>query len=141
MPAVIADSGFLVALGIRRDPRHAAATAFLKTWNGEIIVPSPVVVETCFFFSTAAKITLLDWLKIRVKVAEVPPGAYAEIGSILTRYASLDPDFTDAAIVWLADEIGCRGILTVDKRDFGVYRLKGGKRFEIVRWSGQPESR
>lgn len=43
-------------------------------------------------------------------------------------------DFTDGAIVWLAGELGSRGLLTVDMRDFGVYRLKGGKRFEIVRW-------
>lgn len=137
MPAVIADSGFLVALGIRRDPRHAAAKAFLMGYVGEIIVPSPVVVESCFFFSTAAKISLLDWLgKPPARVAELPLQAYSEVGSILARYAALEPDFTDAAIVWLADKIGCRGILTVDTRDFGVYRLKGGKRFEIVRWFG-----
>ena len=137
MPAVIADSGFLVALGVRRDPRHAAAKAFLAGYKGEIIVPSPVVVESCFFFSTAAKISLLDWLeKGPARVAELPSKAYAEIGPIMARYAALDPDFTDASIVWLADKLGCRGILTVDTRDFGVYRLKGGKRFEIVRWFG-----
>ena len=137
MPAVIADSGFLVALGIRSDPRHAAAREFLQGYAGEIIVPSPVVVESCFFFSAAAKVSLIDWLgKGPVRVEELPQQAYAEIGPIIARYASLDPDFADASIVWLADKIGCRGILTVDTRDFGVYRLKGGKRFELVRWFG-----
>lgn len=135
MRAVLADSGFLVALGIRRDPRHEAAKRFLASFKGELIVPAPVVVESCYFFSTAAKIKLLDWLvKGPAKVADVPADAYAEIGTILARYAKLDPDFTDAAIVWLADKIGCRSILTIDTRDFGVYRLKGGKRFELVRW-------
>ena len=135
MRAVLADSGFLVALGIRRDPRHAAAKAFLAGYNGEIIVPAPVVVESCYFLSTTAKVSLLDWLgKGPAKVAELPAQAYAEIGPILARYAALDPDFTDAALVWLADRIKCRGILTVDTRDFGVYRLGGGKRFEIVKW-------
>jgi predicted nucleic acid-binding protein len=135
MRAVLADSGFLVALGIRRDPRHSAAKAFLAGYGGEIIVPAPVVVESSYFLSTVAKASLLDWLgKGTVKVAELPSQAYAEIGPILARYAALEPDFTDAAIVWLADKVGCRGILTVDTRDFGVYRLKGGKRFEIVKW-------
>lgn len=135
MPAVIADSGFLVALGIRRDPRHAAAKAFLAGYKGEIIVPAPVVVESCFFFSTAAKVSLLDWLGSGpARIVELPALAYAEIGAILARYADLDPDFTDGAIVWLADKLGCRGVLTVDTRDFGVYRLKGGTRFEVVRW-------
>lgn len=135
MPGVIADSGFLVALGIRRDPRHAAAKSFLAGYKGEIVVPTPVVVESCLLFSTAAKISLLDWLeKGPAKIVELPLQAYAEVGLILTRYASLDPDFTDAAILWMADKLGCVRILTVDTRDFGMYRLKGGKRFEIVRW-------
>lgn len=137
MPSVIADSGFLVALGIRRDPRHRAAKTFLSGYKGEIIVPAPVVVETCFFLSTVAKVSMLDWLGSGpLRIAELPALAHAEIGAILTRYADLDPDFTDGAIVWLADKHGCRGILTVDTRDFGVYRLKGGKRFEIVKWFG-----
>ena len=137
MPSVLADSGFLVALGIQRDPRHKAAKAYLGRFKGQLIVPSPVVVETCYFLSTMAKVRMLDWFRSGpVKVAEVPPAAYPEIAAILARYAKLDPDFTDAAIVWLAGEIGCRGILTVDMRDFGVYRSKGGKRFEMVRWFG-----
>ncbi len=135
MRSVLADSGFLVALGIRRDPRHAAAKAFLAGYKGRIIVPGPVVVESSYFLSTAGKIRLLDWLlKGPHKIVELPAGAYAEIGAILGRYAQLDPDFTDAALVWLADHVGCRSILTVDMRDFGVYRMKNGKRFEVVNW-------
>ena len=137
MQSVIVDSGFLVALGIERDPRHAAAKAYLSRFQSRLVVPAPVVVETCFFLSTAIKASMLDWLaKDPVQVAEVPVQAYAEIGVTLKRYAKLDPDFTDAAIVWLADKTSCRSILTVDTRDFGVYRLKGGKRFELVRWFG-----
>ena len=137
MQPVIADSGFLVALGIQRDPRHEAAKTYLGRLKGQLVVPAPVVVESCYFLSTAAKARMLDWLgSSRVEVAEVPSQAYAEIGTIVARYSKLDPDFTDAAIVWLADKIGCRGILTVDTRDFGVYRLKGGKKFEMVKWFG-----
>lgn len=137
MQRVLADSGFLVALGIRRDPRHAAAKSFLAAYKGEIIVPAPVVVESSYFLSTSAKVALLDWLgNAPAKVTELPAHAYAEIGAILARYAALQPDFTDAAIVWLADKTACRAILTVDTRDFEVYRLKGGKRFEIVSWFG-----
>ena len=135
MRKVLADSGYLVALGIQRDPRHQAAKAFLAAYKGEIIVPSPVVVESCYFLSTAAKIRLLDWLaRGGGKVVELPSDAYAGIGAIIARYAGLEPDFVDGAIVWLADQIDCRAILTVDIRDFGIYRLKGAKRFSVVRW-------
>jgi len=135
MRAVLADSGFLVALGIRRDPRHQAAKRFLAGYKGEIIVPGPVVVESCYFLSIAGKIRLLDWIaKGGAKLADLPAPAYADIGAIIARYADLEPDFTDAAIVWLADKTACRAILTVDTRDFSIYRLKSGKRFEVVKW-------
>ena len=135
MRSVLADSGFIVALGIRRDPRHDAAKAFVAGYKGQIVVPGPVVVESSYFLSTAGKIRLLDWLaKGRNKVVELPAGAYTGIGTILGRYAQLDPDFTDAAIVWLAEHISCRAILTVDTRDFGIYRMKSGKRIEVVKW-------
>lgn len=135
MRAVLADSGFIVALGIRRDPRHQAAKTFLASYKGEIIVPGPVVVESCYFLSIAGKIRLLDWIaKGPARLADLPSLAYADIGAIIARYADLEPDFTDAAIVWLADKTACRAILTVDTRDFSIYRLKGGKRFEVVKW-------
>ncbi len=135
MRTVLADSGFLVALGIQRDPRHQAAKTFLEGYKGEIIVPGPVVVESSYFLSVPGKIRLLDWIaKGGARLADLPATASAEIGAIIARYADLEPDFTDAAIVWLADMTACRAILTVDTRDFGIYRLKNGKRFEVVKW-------
>ena len=135
MKRVLVDSGFLVALGIERDPRHRAALGFLEGYVGELLVPAPVVIESCYFLSTAGKVRLLDWLrKLPPKVLDLPVRAYPEVGEILARYADLDPDFTDAAIVWLANHVGCSAILTVDDRDFSTFRLKKGKRFELVKW-------
>jgi predicted nucleic acid-binding protein len=132
---VLADSGFLVALGIERDPRHRAARVFLDNYTGELLVPAPVVSESCYFLSTAGKVRLLDWLrKPPCKVLDLPVSAYPAVGEILARYADLDPDFTDAAIVWLAEKSGHRAILTVDVRDFSVFRPGKGKRFELVKW-------
>ena len=135
MKQVLVDTGFLVALGIARDSRHHAARNFLARFTGEMLVPAPVVTETCYFLSTAGKVRLLDWLsQPRHKVLDLPEAAYVDVSQILTRYAALDPDFTDAAIVWLAQESGCRAILTVDVRDFSTYRMSRGRRFELVKW-------
>ena len=135
MKRVLVDSGFLVALGIESDPRHRAALDFLNSYVGEMLVPAPVVTETCYFLSTAGKVRLLNWLrKLPRKVLDLPVFAYPEVGEILARYADLDPDFTDAAIVWLAEKTGCRAILTVDIRDFSTFRLAKDKRFELVKW-------
>ena len=135
MKSVLVDSGFLVALAIARDPRHQPARAFLSGYRGDLLIPAPVVAETCYFLSTAGKVRMLDWLSApRRSVLDLPAAAYPGVGAMLARYAALDPDFTDAAIVWLARETGCSAILTVDLRDFGVYRIKGNKRFEVVKW-------
>ena len=135
MKTVLVDSGFLVALGIARDPRHQSAKTFLSGYGGTLLVPAPVITESCFFLSTGNKVRMLDWLTApKRKVLDLPVAAYPEVGVILARYAGLDPDFTDAAIVWLAKEAGCSAILTVDMRDFGIYRLKRNKRFELVKW-------
>ncbi len=135
MKQVLVDTGFLVALGIARDPRHRAARDFLARYTGEMLVPAPVVTETCYFLSTAGKVRLLDWLsQPRHKVLQLPEVAYTDVSQILARYAALGPDFTDAAIVWLAQETGCRALLTVDVRDFSTYRISRGRRFELVKW-------
>ena len=135
MKSVWVDSGFLVALGIESDPRHAAARTFLHGFTGRMLVPEPVVVETCCFLSAAGKVRLLDWVrKLPRAVHAVPPQAYPELSAILTRYAGLDLDFADAALVWLADKTGCRSILTVDVRDFSAIRLAKGRRFELEKW-------
>ena len=132
---LLVDTGFLVALGRRADPLHNAASVFFRRHGGPLLTVSPVVVETSFFLAARAKINLLDLVQSgRLKTLELPAGAYGDIAAIIGKYADRDIDFADAALVWLAERSGCRAILTVDLRDFGVYRLKGGKRFEVVKW-------
>ena len=134
MKSAIVDSGFLVALGIASDPRHCSAKAFVARYRGTLLVPAPVIVESSYFLSTAGKVSLLDWLAVRCKILDVPVGAYPEIGAILAKYSTLDPDFTDAAIVWLATEHDCSAVLTADDRDFETFRIRANKRFVLVDW-------
>ena len=135
MTRLLVDTGFLVALGRRADPLHDAASGFFRSHAGPLLTVSPVVVETSFFFDASAKIKLLDLVQSgRLSALELPIAAYCDVAAIVNKYADRDIDFVDAALVWLAERSGCRAVLTVDLRDFGVYRLKGGKRFDVVKW-------
>ena len=135
MTRLLVDTGFLVALGRRTDPLHDAASVFFRRHAGPLLTVSPVVVETSFFLDARAKVKLLDLVQSgRLKALELPIAAYGDIAAIVSKYADRDIDFADAALVWLADRSGCRAVLTVDLRDFGVYRLTGGKRFDVVKW-------
>ena len=83
MNRVLVDTGFLVALGIARDKRHRAACDFLDDYAGELLVPAPVVAETCYFLSTTGKVRLLDWLSgPKCKVLDLPAVAYGDVGDI-----------------------------------------------------------
>ncbi|MCI0666657.1 MAG: hypothetical protein L0Y43_01220 [Methylococcaceae bacterium] len=49
MARLIVDTGFLVALYIRRDVLHESAIEFLRREAGTLITVPAVVVETCYF--------------------------------------------------------------------------------------------
>lgn len=135
MARLIVDTGFLVALYRRRDALHGRATDFLRTSRAQLVTAAPVVVETCYFLDTPGKTALLEWLAGgAVGVADVPPESYPVLAATLEKYQDLDIDFTDAALVWLAELMRTYAILTVDERHFAAFRLKGRKRFELVAW-------
>jgi hypothetical protein len=41
-------------------------------------------------------------------------------------------DYADATLVVLAEELATNLVFTTDRRDFGVYRIKGRRSFEIL---------
>lgn len=129
------DSGFLVAYGKKHDSLHTKADRFLAKYHGALFTVSAVIVETCFHFNAGAKRELLEWVgEGSLSVVEVPVAAYPELSALVGRYADHDVDFADAALVWLAEQSGIRGILTTDRRDFRSFRLKNGKHFELIDW-------
>lgn len=133
--AVIADSGFVIALFGPREAAHDAAVAFVAANTAPLITIQGVIAETCFFLSPKGRRALLEWVaRGAIELLDIPAQAYSAIGAIVNRYQNLDPDFVDCAVVWLAGEINCRRIVTLDERDFAAFRIKGNKRFELIEW-------
>ena len=54
------------------------------------------------------------------------------VRDLLGDYADLPMDYADATLVALAEETGTDLVFTTDRRDFGVYRIRGRRRFRIV---------
>ena len=61
---------------------------------------------------------------------EITPRDIATIRQVINQYVNIDPDFTDATLLALAEQGKVRKILTVDKRDFSIYRFSDGSNFE-----------
>ncbi|OGA26731.1 MAG: hypothetical protein A3I01_02770 [Betaproteobacteria bacterium RIFCSPLOWO2_02_FULL_65_24] len=135
MNRLIVDTGFLVAFGRASDPIHPKAVSFLRHYSGRLITVAAVIVEASFFLSTRSKQQLLEWIHAGgVAVMDVPVSAYPELAATIGKYSNRDIDFADAALVWLAEQSSVRSILTIDRADFEIYRLKTGKRFDLVSW-------
>jgi predicted nucleic acid-binding protein len=132
---LIVDTGFLVALYIRRDKLHSHALNFLKQNQQPLITTAAVIVESCYFLDTKAKAALLNWVTSGgVTIVDVPVTAYGEIAKTIEKYADNDIDFTDATLIWLANEYEKQQILTVDKNDFSTFRLKHNRWFHLLEW-------
>ena len=50
----------------------------------------------------------------------------------MTQYFDLPMDYADATLVVLAEELGTNRVFTTDRREFGVSRIGGRRRFEIL---------
>lgn len=136
---MLVDTGFLVALYIRREKLHLQAVDFLRRNQQPLLTIAPVIVETCYFLDAQGKIALLQWImRGGIQVVELPHAAYADMESIIAKYADRDIDFTDAALIWLANEFQKKHILTVDKTDFSVYSLDNKHRFILTEWYEPP---
>lgn len=132
---LIVDTGFLVALYIRRDNLHSQALRFLQQNNQPLITTAPVIVESCYFLDTKAKVALLNWVQCGgINVLDVPVVAYSDIAQSIERYADHEIDFTDANLIWLANSYQQQQILTVDKNDFSAFRLKNNQWFQLLEW-------
>ena len=54
------------------------------------------------------------------------------LSAILTKYRSLGVQLADAALLHLANRDSIDVVFTLDRRDFEVFRGKGGKRLRLV---------
>ena len=72
---------------------------------------------------------------ITTTTAQVEPTTVeylVRVHEILTQYADSQLDFTDAAIVTIAERLSINRICTLDRRDFSMIRPKHCDYFELL---------
>ena len=128
------DAGFLFALGDAGDAWHARALGQLPTVEEGWITTWPVLAETTHMLAkrlgSAFAATLMgDVAAGGMDVWNPPFEVYAQVPSLMRKYASLPMDLADASLVLLAEHLGHGRILSTDERDFKTYRWKRRKPF------------
>jgi hypothetical protein len=128
--AALIDAGPLIAAGNRRDRRHTASVRFLDGFEGTLLTTWAVLTEVCQLMPQHAVVRFVRSVsRGSLEVHDVPQEALAKIADLMEKYADLPMDLADASLLWLAEKMGIRDIVTFDERDFVTYRLAGGKRF------------
>ncbi len=132
---ILADSGFWIALGNRRDRHHAAALRAAERYQGEGFVSTwPVLTEVTHLLM--ARVGVHQSLAFVASVAdgacrvpELPDSALARASYLMTRYRNLPMDLADASLLILAETLAEGRILSTDRRDFDGYRWKDTRPF------------
>ncbi len=129
--ATLVDTGPLVAWFDRSDQDHDTCVTFFQGHSGALVSTWPVLTEVCHLVPADVAPRVLEWVSLGgLSVAELSSSAPAVMASWMKQYGDLPMDLADASLIWLAHEHGIRRIATLDRRDFGIYRLPGGDGLE-----------
>ena len=121
---VIADTGWLVAFWNVRDVHHAWARGLDIT--DPPLVCEAVLSEAAWLLGTPAP--LLAMLRDGdLQTAFSTEKETTHLLRWLAKYDDLDPGLADACVVRMAELNPKRPVLTVDRRDFSIYRTLSGK--------------
>ena len=115
--ATLLDTGPLVAWFDRSDQDHGACAEFFELHQGAFVSTWPVLTEVCHLIPADVAPPFLE-------------SALELMATWMRQYGDLPMDLADASLLWVAQQYGIRRIATLDRRDFGIYRLPGGESLE-----------
>ena len=135
MPAVLVDTGPLVALLDRSDPYHLTCQETLSSLDDSLVTVWPVVTETMYMLRAYWQAQEALWEMIEMGAVEILPLGIDDIPhmkELMRKYRDLPMDLADAALVRVAEREQLRRIFTLDRRDFQIHRPSRIGRFAIL---------
>jgi predicted nucleic acid-binding protein len=95
----------------------------------------PVLTEACWLLrQRPASIRKLfqGFREGLFELVDLESKALEWIPRFLERYESAGPQLADAALVYLAERKRIRTVFTLDRRDFGIYRLSRNRALTLI---------
>lgn len=119
----ICDTGPLLAYLNRNDPHHAWAVTIMKQVRPPMLVSEPVLTEVIYFLredglAVDPLFLLLEREAIRLDFHISPH--WPRLRTLMSRYRQMD--LADASIVVMSELHARSQVLTIDRKDFSVYR-------------------
>lgn len=133
---LIADTGFWTALGNRRDNFHQQAVCCFNDYQSEKLITTwAVMTETChLLLNRAGHYGQQKFIEFyhqgNFDVFDTKPEHSEKLVFLMQQYADLPIDLAGASLILLAEHLSHGQILTLDKRDFSIYRWNQTQVFE-----------
>jgi len=131
---VLVDAGPLVATVDTGDAFHESCIQVLKQVQIPLFTLWPSVTEAMHLLGAFRAQERL-WNVIEhapVRFLTLDANDIPGIRALMNKYADVPMDFADAAIVHVAARDGVQTVFTIDQKDFGIYRLPGGRRLRLL---------
>ncbi len=132
---ILIDTGPLVAILHRGDRDHELCVDTLKHLREPLLTTWMPVTEAMYLleFSPKARDALLQMIERKaVQVLPLEREDMPMLRALMSKYSDLPMDFADATLVHMANRQSIGQIFTLDRRDFSIYRLKGGRSFTVI---------
>jgi uncharacterized protein len=132
---LLLDTGALVSLLDRSQRRHLEYAVFFAEWERTVVSTEAVLTEATHLLGRLerGRQACVDFfLSGGAVLVPATRSSLRRARDLVTQYADLPMDYADATLVVLAEELGTNLVFTTDRRDFGVYRIKRNRRFQIL---------
>jgi uncharacterized protein len=134
VPAILVDTGPLVAVLDRSDPDHVTCRETLRSLSDLMVTVWPVVTEAMYLLRAYWPAQDALWEMIEMGAVGILPLGIDDVPrmkDLMRKYRDLPMDLADAALVRVAERERLRRIFTLDRRDFQIYRPSRIGRFAI----------
>lgn len=133
----ILDTSFLFALTDQSDRNHQRVLVFAQNVSEPLVLPVVVLPEVCYLIASrlghqAMRRFVSSMTPNTVQVEPVTAEDLVRVHQILEQYADNQLDFTDAAIVAIAEKLDITRVYTLDRRDFSIIRPNHCNYFELL---------
>lgn len=132
---MLVDAGPLIALIHKDDAHHARCVATLQSVTEPLWTVWPALTEAMYLLSFSWKAREALWEMVDrgvVELATLEERDLSRMRELMKKYRDLPMDLADAALVAVGEREKTGRIVTLDRRDFEVYRPAKLGRFIIL---------
>jgi hypothetical protein len=127
----------VVAAIHRGDSRHAECAALLRRLDCPFYTTLPVVTEAmCLLGRHLGHIGQAALWRMLLRgdliLEHLTKSDLERMAELMTKYADRPMDFADASMVAIVERLNLERIVTLDRTDFSIYRMRGNRPFVIV---------